>query len=81
MVNVTVCVGSTCHVKGTNQVVERFKALIAEKNLAEKVSLKGMFCVGNCQKGVSVTVDGVVYSVHPETADEFFTEQILSKIN
>ena len=81
MVNVTVCVGSTCHVKGTNLVVERFKALIAEKGLSDKVSLRGMFCVGNCQKGVSVTVDGVVYSVHPETADEFFAEQILSKVD
>ena len=80
MVNVTVCVGSTCHVKGTNQVVERFKAIIAENGLADKVSLKGTFCVGNCQKGVSVTVDGVVFSVQPDTVDEFFAEQIAPKI-
>lgn len=81
MVNVTVCVGSTCHVKGTNQVVERLKEVIAEKNLGDKVSLRGMFCVGNCQKGVSVTVDGVVYSVQPDTVDEFFAEQIMPRIN
>lgn len=80
MVNVTVCVGSTCHVKGTNQVVERLKAIIAERDISEKVSLKGMFCVGNCQKGVSVTVDGVVYSVQPDTVDDFFADVIEPKI-
>ncbi len=80
MVKVTVCVGSTCHVKGTNQVVERLKAIISEKDLSEKVSIRGMFCVGNCQKGVSVQVDGVTYSVHPETVDEFFAETILPKV-
>lgn len=79
VVKVTVCVGSTCHVKGTNLVVERLKSLIVENDLTEKVSLRGMFCVGNCQKGVSVTVDGVVHSVHPEAVDEFFNQEILPR--
>ena len=80
MVDITVCVGSTCHVKGSNQVVEQLQNLIKLNRLSDKVALRGTFCVGNCQKGVSVTVNGELFSVHPETVNEFFTEQILAKV-
>ena len=36
---VTICVGSTCHLLGSRTVVERFKALVDENNLADKVEL------------------------------------------
>ena len=81
VINVTVCVGSTCHVKGSSQVVDQLRNLINLNRLTEKVNLQGMFCVGNCQKGVSVQVDGETYSVHPDKVNRFFTEQILSRIN
>ena len=48
---VTVCIGSSCHLKGSRQVVERLQALIAENNLKDKVELSGKFCMGNCQHG------------------------------
>ena len=70
---VTVCIGSSCHLKGSRQVVEEFQRLIAENKLSDRVEL-GM---GNCQQGVCVTVDGELYSVSPETAKSFFEEYIL----
>lgn len=78
--NVTVCIGSSCHIKGSRQVVEKLQELVSENNLKELVQLKGMFCMGMCQKGVCVTVDNVSYSVSPETVDEFFKENILKKV-
>ncbi|HAS78464.1 MAG TPA: hypothetical protein DCS38_01805, partial [Ruminococcus sp.] len=46
---VTICIGSSCHLKGSRQVVEKLQALIAENNLDEKVELSGTFCMGKCQ--------------------------------
>lgn len=74
---VTVCIGSSCHLKGSRQVVEEFQRLIAENKLSDRVELGGTFCMGNCQQGVCVTVDGELYSVSPETAKSFFEKYIL----
>ncbi len=76
---VTVCIGSSCHIKGSRQVVEELQYLIAENNLSDKVELGGTFCMGNCQAGVCVTVDDKSYSVTPDTAREFFNNEILAK--
>ena len=75
---VTVCIGSSCHVKGSRQVVERLQYLINENNLGDKVDLGGTFCMGKCSgDGVSVTVNGEYYAVKPENAASFFDEVIL----
>ena len=77
---VTVCIGSSCHIKGSRPVVERLQVLIAEHNLIEKVELGGTFCLGNCQQGVCVKVDEAFHSVSPATVDEFFANEILAKV-
>ena len=77
---VTVCIGSSCHIKGSRQVVEELQRLIAENKLRDKIDLAGTFCMGKCQTGVSVTVDGEYFSVSPETVDDFFKKQILAKL-
>ena len=76
---VTVCIGSSCHLKGSRQVVEALQRLIAENKLEDKVSLSGTFCMQNCQAGVSVSVNDIVHSVSPETVEEFFKKEILAK--
>ena len=74
---VTVCIGSSCHIKGSRQVVEQLQYLIAKNNLKEQVELGGM---GKCQQGVCVTVDDAFFSLTPETTDEFFKKEILAKV-
>ena len=76
---VTVCIGSSCHIKGSRQIVEQLQYLINKNDLGDKVELGGTFCMGKCQQGVCVTVDGELYSVSPETARSFFEENILAK--
>ena len=76
---ITVCIGSSCHIKGSRQVVSRLQELIARNNLGDKVDLGGTFCMGQCQKSVCVTVDDAFHSVSPETVTEFFNENVLSK--
>lgn len=77
---ITVCIGSSCHIKGSRQVVEQLQYLIKESNLGDKVELGGTFCMGKCQQGVCVTVDGEFYSVTPETVEDFFNENVKGKI-
>ncbi|MDD3163396.1 MAG: (2Fe-2S) ferredoxin domain-containing protein [Sphaerochaetaceae bacterium] len=77
---VTVCIGSSCHLKGSRQVVQRLQSLIAENKLQDKVELAGTFCMGNCQHGVNVNIDEKNYSVSPETVDQFFKDNILSAV-
>ena len=72
VMKVTVCIGSSCHIKGSRQVVDQLQTLIAEKGLGEKVELSGTFCMGKCQQGVCVTVDETFHSVTPETVVDFF---------
>ena len=77
---VTVCIGSSCHFKGSRQVVEQLQYLVSKNNLGDKVELGGTFCMGKCQQGVCVTVDQEFYSVTPETAEEFFENNIKAKV-
>ncbi len=77
---ITVCIGSSCHIKGSRQVVEKLQDLIREKAVGDKVDLAGTFCMGECQKGVCVTVDDAFYSVTPDTVDDFFAQNVLAKL-
>ncbi len=77
---VTVCIGSSCHIKGSRSVVEQLQYLISENNIGDKVELGGTFCMGNCQKGVCVNVDDEFYSVTPDTVKEFFETGIMAKL-
>ena len=60
---VQVCIGSSCHLKGSRQVVEGLQKLIADNGLKDSVELAGTFCMGNCQQGVCVTVGEKLYSL------------------
>lgn len=77
---ITVCIGSSCHIKGSRKVVEQLQYLIAKHNVSDKVELGGTFCMGKCQQGVCVTVDDSFHSVTPETVDEFFKNEVLAKV-
>ena len=58
MVEVQVCVGSSCHMKGSYQVIKTFTELIKQNDLKDVVSLKASFCMGHCLNGIAVRVDG-----------------------
>ena len=80
MLKITVCVGSSCHLKGSRQIVEALREMIAKKNLSDKIELAGTFCMGKCDEGVCVTVNEDFFSVSPETVKEFFEKDVLTRI-
>ena len=77
---ITVCIGSSCHIKGSRQIVEQLQYLIGKNDLSDKVELGGTFCMGRCQEGVCVNVDEEFFSVSPETVDDFFNANVLAKV-
>lgn len=81
MVDLQVCVGSSCHMKGSYQVIKTFERLIDENNLKDKIHLKASFCQGRCMTGISVLlgetpIDNVGFS----NAEEIFYNNILPTI-
>ena len=77
---VVVCIGSSCHIKGSRQVVEQLQYLISQNSLDDKVELGGTYCMGKCQHVVCVTVDDDFFSVSPDTVGDFFQNEILQKV-
>lgn len=79
---VQICVGSSCHLKGSEKLVELFQNAIAEKKLNDDITLAGSFCTGRCNReGVTVTVDDDIFTgITPENFSTFFEENIIKKI-
>ncbi|WMJ79436.1 NAD(P)H-dependent oxidoreductase subunit E [Clostridium sp. MB40-C1] len=79
---ITVCVGSTCYLKGSYNIINRLTKLIEENNLEDKVVIKGACCLGNCCRPVSIKIDdGSVLSVDENSLEKFFQEQVIDKLN
>ena len=77
---ITVCIGSSCHIKGSRQVVETLNRLIGEYNVTDKVELGGTFCMGKCQQSVCVAIEDEIFSVAPDTAESFFKNEVLGRL-
>lgn len=74
---VVICIGSSCHLRGSRDVIQIFEKLIARNNLQNEVELRGSFCMGECQNGVCVSIDGKKHKVTPMEAEAVFQKEIL----
>lgn len=75
---VRICIGSACHLKGSQQVIDTFKTLIRTYELEGKLELKAAFCTGHCTEAVAIQKwDGSVLSVHKDNAETIFMDEIL----
>ena len=79
---IQVCVGSSCHLKGSPEIVELLQKAVSDYHLEEEITLAGSFCIGKCNRiGVTVQVDDDIHTgVTKESFKEFFEENILKKI-
>ena len=75
-----VCVGSSCHLQNSHDIIKQFKALIQYYHLEDQVELKGSFCMGQCaEKGVCVKYEDKIYGVTPDMASHFFEKYVVKK--
>lgn len=79
---IQVCVGSSCHLKGSSEIVELLQKAVTEYHLESEVTLAGSFCIGVCNRvGVTVQVDDDIHTgITRENFKEFFKENVLDKI-
>ena len=82
MLFVQVCVGSSCHLKGSQEIVELFESAVSEYHLEDEVVLSGSFCIGKCNRvGVTVQInDDVHVGVTRDNFREFFKTNVLDAI-
>ena len=79
---VQICVGSSCHLKGSPEIVELLQNAVEEYHLEDDVVLTGSFCIGKCNReGVTVQInDDVHVGITPQNCKEFFTQHILNVV-
>lgn len=76
-----VCVGSSCHLKGSYDVVQGFRDLIEAHNVQDDVQLSASFCLGHCSKeGVSVKIEDDIFNVKVDELEDFFKKNILARL-
>ncbi len=81
MLNVNVCIGSSCHLKGAPKVIELFKQAIAENHLEDRVNLGASFCLGHCAEGVSVKIgEEIVTGVSVDNFETIFQKYVLEAL-
>lgn len=78
--DIKVCIGSVCHLKGSYEIINKLEELIKSNGLEEKFKIKAAFCLGQCTGAVCVEVDGMIFSVQSETVDNFFETVIKEKV-
>ena len=77
---ITLCIGSSCHLKGSRSIIQGLEKKIRENELCSQIELNGSFCTGECEKGVCVKIDDELFSVSPETVDTFFENEVLRRV-
>jgi NADH-quinone oxidoreductase subunit G len=77
VVDVAVCVGTGCYLRGAYEVLDQFTDLADSDKYAGLVNLKATFCLENCDKGVSVKVgDKLITGVNKDTAAATFRREV-----
>ncbi len=79
---IQICVGSSCHLKGSEKLVELFQKAISDNKLDGDITLAGSFCTGKCNReGVTITVDDNIYTgITPENFSAFFNDKVLGEL-
>lgn len=81
VLQVYICVGSSCHLKGSYDIIRLFQELIKENKLQDKVELRASFCLGQCTNGVSVKIgDELLGGVTAANAGKVFEEFIIGRV-
>lgn len=78
MAEINVCIGTSCHLNGSYNVVQTFQQLIEEYNLHDEIEMNAFFCMKQCNnKGVSVSIDGENFRIESDNAVDFFKSRFV----
>ena len=81
MLEVQICVGSSCHMKGSYPIIRMFEGWIRQYGLEDRVLLKAAFCLGECTRGVAIRVAGEpVNGLSIGNAEDVFRREVLGRL-
>lgn len=81
MLKISICVGSSCHLKGAPKIVKMFQEAIALNDLKKEVTLAASFCLGRCAEGVCVRIgENVIVNVSPDNFNEIFRKHVMEAL-
>jgi NADH:ubiquinone oxidoreductase subunit E len=81
MITVTICVGSSCHIKGAREMIGRFNDFLTKEGLEDKVELKGAFCMERCGEGINWKInDEIITSPSVEEGAKMFRKKVLKAL-
>lgn len=81
MLEINICVGSSCHLKGSYNVIQEFQQIIEHDHCHDQVSIKATFCMKQCQDGVSVAFADEHHSLVPGGCRDFFDQYVAPRLN
>ena len=75
------CVGSSCYLKGSQEIVEMLQDAMTEHQIENEITLIGALCIGKCNRvGVSIKVNEEIhFGITKDNYQEFFNQNILSQ--
>lgn len=77
MATITVCMGSSCFSRGNAMNAEIVQKFLADNDLADKVSVKGCLCDGQCKNGPNLHINDKLFShVSPETLEDILSHEL-----
>ena len=79
--NITICIGSSCYMKGSRDIIAILERLIHIHNLKNVVTLIGSFCMGRCTEGVCAMIGEEAFSLSPASTEAFFNKEILGRLS
>lgn len=81
MVRVEICIGSACHLRGANKVLNALTALLDRYGIVHEIDLRGKFCQGKCTEGVILRINGeLIKNVQPNMVYQLFIDKILGGV-
>ena len=81
LVEITVCVGSSCHIKGSRKLIEQFSSLIKEYKLEDRVLLKGSFCLEHCGDGFNWKIGEKIFTCKDvKEAEDIFRQKVVKPL-
>ena len=81
MITVTVCVGSSCHIKGAREMMANFNDFLTKKGLQDKVELKGAFCMEHCGEGINWKInEEIITSPSVKEGSKMFRKRVLEAL-
>jgi NADH:ubiquinone oxidoreductase subunit E len=72
------CMGSACHQLGGFRLIPQIEEILQRHGLADRVELRGAFCLEKCELGRSVKFgDRVFTGLTPDNLEERLTREVL----